>query len=363
MKFPIRLFGFFNLLILSGSLTFPLAGQSETTFWQLQDSGVTASLRGLCVVDSQTVWASGSGGTVIKTIDGGQHWQNVSVPDAEKLDFRDLHAFDSETAVLLTAGQPARVYRTDNGGSTWALQFEHPNKDSFFDAISFFDNQHGIAMSDPVDDRVLLIETLDGGKIWKELAAQRRPLKERGEAGFAASGTNMRVVGDSVYIALGGAEKDQAEEASRVVVSHDRAQSWTAASVPMPRNASSGIFSMVFMDAQNAFVVGGDYLNQANRQGIAARSQDGGKTWTTPSGDPPRGYRSGLGVGRTASQTLMVAVGPKGTDISLDLGRNWTAASDQGFHAVQFTSDGKMGWASGADGVVGRWNPKHRFLK
>ena len=116
-----------------------------------------------------------------------QHWQNVSVPDAEKLDFRDLHAFDSETAVLLTAGQPARVYRTDNGGSTWALQFEHPNKESFFDAISFFDNQHGIAMSDPVDDRVLLIETLDGGKIWKELAAQRRPLKERGEAGFASS--------------------------------------------------------------------------------------------------------------------------------------------------------------------------------
>ena len=354
-----RLFISVSLLMLSSSPTSLLVGQSEIAIWQLRESGVTSSLRGLCVVDSETVWASGSGGTVIKTVDGGHHWENVSVPDAENLDFRDLHAFDSRTAVLLTAGQPARVYRTDNGGSTWGLQFEHPNKKSFFDAISFFDHQHGIAMSDPVDDRVLLIETLDGGETWKELPAARRPIKEKGEAGFAASGTNMRVVGDSVYIALGGAEKDQSEDSSRVVVSHDRAHSWAAASVPMPRNASSGVFSMVFIDPQNAFVVGGDYLNQSERQGIAARSQDGGKTWVTPSGKLPRGYRSGVALGRMKNQAFLVAVGPKGTDISWDLGQNWSAASDQGFHAVQFTTDGTVGWASGADGALGRWNPKH----
>ncbi len=328
--------------------------------WDLQNSGVTASLRGLSVVDSNTAWSSGSGGTVVKTVDGGKTWKDVSVVDAGDLDFRDIHAFDSQTAVILSAGQPARVYRTEDGGANWQLQFEHPDEKSFFDALSFFDKQHGIAMSDPVDNRVLLIETLDGGKTWAELPAQRRPVKQRGEAGFAASGTNMRVVGDSVFIALGGAEKDQAETSSRIVFSNDRAKAWQQAVVPMPRNPSSGIFSMVFIDPQTAVVVGGDYLNQQERDGTAACSQDGGKTWSRP-GKLPRGYRSGVAAGRQDGHTILVAVGPAGTDVSLDLGQSWQAASDQGFHAVQFTPDGKRAWASGADGTIGRWNGKPVF--
>ncbi|MCH2183504.1 MAG: YCF48-related protein [Mariniblastus sp.] len=345
-------------IVLVGWMSHGLFAQtSETPFWQLQDSGVEASLRGLSVVNAKTVWASGSGGTVIKTVDGGESWHDVSPAGAKELDFRDIHAFDSSRAVILSAGQPARVYRTEDGGAHWTLQFEHPDEKSFFDALSFFDEQHGIAMSDPVDDRVLLIETIDGGKTWTELPAERRPRKERGEAGFAASGTNMRVVGDSVFIALGGGEENQSEPTSRVVFSPDRGHSWQAASVPMPRNPSSGIFSMVFIDPQTAVVIGGDYLNQTVRNGTTARSEDGGQTWSVPTGEPPRGYRSGIAAGRQKDRTCLVAVGPLGTDLSWDRGQTWQAASDQGFHAVQFTPDGKRAWASGADGAVGHWPP------
>lgn len=362
MKLNVVCFWWAGLVLISWMSHSVVSAQSvEQQPWELQNSGVTASLRGLSVVDSNTAWSSGSGGTVIKTVDGGKNWKDVSVADAGDLDFRDIHAFDSRTAVILSAGQPARVYRTEDAGASWHLQFEHPDEKSFFDALSFFDDQHGIAMSDPVDNRVLLIETLDGGKTWAELPARRRPVKQRGEAGFAASGTNMRVVGDAVFIALGGADKGQAETSSRIVFSHDRAKAWQQAVVPMPRNPSSGIFSMVFVDPQTAVVVGGDYLNQQERDGTAACTQDGGKTWSRPTGKLPRGYRSGVAAGQQDGQTLLVAVGPAGTDVSLDLGQNWQAASDQGFHAVQFTPDGKRAWASGADGAIGRWNGKSVF--
>lgn len=328
-------------------------GQSP---WQIQQSGTSASLRGLCVVNDTVVWTSGAEGTVIRTEDAGKNWLKVSVDGADKLDFRDIHAFDAQRAVVISAGQPARVYRTEDGGKSWTKRFEHPNEKSFFDAVSFWDDKHGIAMSDPIDDRVLLIETLDGGKTWKELTSERRPVAQRGEGGFAASGTNMRVIGrQTVLIALGSAEKDQQVKSSRIVFSGDRSKTWSATQVPMPRNPSSGIFSMAFADQKHGIVVGGDYLKQEVAEGNIALTGDGGKTWSKPPGTPPRGYRSGVAYAEQSGKQILVAVGPSGTDISSDGGQNWRAVSDQGFHAVQFAPDRKSGWASGAEGRIAYW--------
>lgn len=322
--------------------------------WKELNTGVTASLRGLCVVDANTIWASGSGGTVVLSEDAGATWLNVSIGEAAELDFRDVHAFDSKKAVVLSAGQPARVYQTVDGGENWELRFEHPDKKSFFDAVSFWDHKHGIAMSDPVDDRLLLIETKDGGATWKELDSSRRPLVERGEAGFAASGSNMCVVYlDSVYIALGGAEEGQSESASRIVYSHNRGRTWSSANVPVPRSQGGGVFSVAFADDQDGIAVGGDYLNPENAKGNIAITTDAGKTWAVPKGTPPRGYRSGVSVRETESGTIWVAVGPGGTDVSIDGGQNWKAATDVGFHAVRMSPN--YGFASGSEGRVAKW--------
>lgn len=331
--------------------------ESKTELWQIQDSGCKASLRGLCVVSEKIAWASGSDGTVLRTVDGGKNWQDCSPKAAKKLDFRDIHAFNDKRAVIVNAGQPARFYLTTDGGKSWKKTFEHPNEKSFFDAVSFWDDKHGIAMSDPIDDRVLLIETLDGGTTWKELPAERRPKKQRGEAGFAASGTNMRVIGkDTVMIALGGAEKEQEEESSRIVISRDRAKTWTAHTVPMPRNESSGIFSIEFTDAKHGIAVGGDYLKQKIVRGNMAVTNNGGRTWTKTKGKPTTGYRSCVVSGKSkVGKPIMIAVGPTGTDVSIDGGKTFANVSSDGFHAVQFTPDGKQAWASGPDGKIALW--------
>ena len=352
MKYVLGLISLILVLPSSNNLA-----TAQDTIWQLQESNSKASLRGLCVVSDQIVWASGSGGTVLRTTDGGKNWKNVSAAGAEKLDFRDIHAFNDRRAVIINAGQPARFYLTTDGGETWKQTFRHKHKKSFFDAVSFWDDQHGIAMSDPVDDRVLLVETTNGGKSWKELPAERRPEKKRGEAGFAASGTNMRVVGkDTVIIGLGGAEEEQQEKTSRVVISSDRAKTWKSYEVPMPRNMSSGIFSIAFAGEKLGIAVGGNYVEQEITPGNMALTTDGGKTWKRTSGKPTSGYRSGVAFGKNRiGKRVVVAVGPTGTDVSIDDGKTFGNVSKEGFHAVQFTPDRKHGWASGADGRIAKW--------
>ncbi len=336
-----------------------LVGQA-TTFachdvWQRQTSGVDASLRGLSVVDENTIWASGSAGTVLRSVDAGQHWRNVAVAEASELDFRDIHAFDAEHAVVISAGQPARIFRTADGGQSWRLCFEHPDERSFFNAISFFDDQHGIAMSDPVAGRLLLLESRDGGKTWNQLPQKRRPATTAGEAGFAASGTNMRVVGDAVFIALGGAAPPDRKPNSRLVYSPDRGLSWREVNVPIARSESSGIFSLVFVNPRQAIAVGGDFRIPDQHKDNIAITNDAGQSWLVPDGQPPRGYRSAVACGRQGQQTIAICVGPNGTDISLDDGRTWSVASDQGFHTIAFSPDGQHAWAAGADGRIGKW--------
>ena len=171
---------YFRRLTLGLSLFLGLPGNGladENTVWKELNTATDASLRGLCVVDEQIVWASGSQGTVLLSTDAGVVWKNVSVHQAGELDFRDIHAFDAQNATVLSAGQPARIYQTEDGGKNWSLRFEHPDERSFFDALSFWDQKHGIAMSDPVDGRVLLIETRDGGRSWHDLRREHRPVR------------------------------------------------------------------------------------------------------------------------------------------------------------------------------------------
>src|SRR5262245_34254434 len=127
--------------------------QVSSAQWIKQNVDTTASFRGLSVVNEKIVWASGTGGTVIRTIDGGKTWRVMTVPGADKLDFRDVEAFDANTAYILSIGngESSRIYKTTDGGKTWTEQFRNKNEKAFFDAIACWDVNNCIAMSDPVD--------------------------------------------------------------------------------------------------------------------------------------------------------------------------------------------------------------------
>ena len=324
--------------------------------WKFASVDTDASFRGLHVYSKRDVWASGSKGTIVNTNDGGETWRVMTVPGAEELDFRDIHAIDEGTVVAMTSGTPARIYRSTTAGSSWKLCYENKDEKVFLDALSFLDDRRGVVMGDPIGDGLFLLATRDGGNTWKPF--KKVPRVKPGEAGFAASGTNMTTVGSKrVYIGLGSHLDGQVSQTSRVIFSVDSARSWKQTSLPIARGKSAGIFSICFADEKYGVAVGGDYEKPDDDSSNYATTRDGGRTWTTPSAkEPPSGFRSCVSLWRRYNREInMIAVGTNGTDRSTDLGNKWRRVSNEGFNAVDFGPDGRVGWAVGADGRIAKW--------
>jgi photosystem II stability/assembly factor-like uncharacterized protein len=327
--------------------------------WTPQPSGTTARFRGVSAASKSVVWASGSGGTFARTTDGGATWHSTVMPGAGGLDFRDAEAVDANTAYLLSIGpgEQSRIYKTTSGGSDWTLQFTNRNAKAFFDSFAFWDSLTGIAMSDPVDGRFILIKTTDGGKNWKELPRENFPPALEGEGGFAASGTCIAVEGSkNVWFATGGASL------ARVFRSTDGGNSWKVATTPITAgNASSGIFSIAFKDAKHGVIVGGDYKKETEGGSNVAITNDGGATWTLAKGPRPSGFRSAVAYIPDSRKPVLVAVGPSGSDYSTDDGASWSSIESPGYHALSFARASGEGWAVGETGRIGKL--ASRFLK
>ena len=328
-----------------------LSASTASAQWEAQSSGTTARLRGVSVVNASVAWASGDKGTYARTADGGKTWAASVVPGAEGLDFRDVDAFDAETAYLLAIGEgeKSRIYKTTDGGRRWVLQFQNRRPKAFFDALAFWDRDHGIAVSDPVDGRFLVIRTSDGGATWEEMPPAGMPEALSGEGAFAASGTCVAVSGlRHAWFGTGG------PQGARVFRSDDGGRTWKVSPVSfMGGKTTAGVFSIVFADARRGVIVGGDYAQEKESKGNAALTSDGGRTWRPVKGAGPRGYRSCVARVRHKRRDALVAVGPTGSDYSTDGGRSWRVLGKEGFHSASFK--GAAGWAVGEQGRVAKF--------
>jgi photosystem II stability/assembly factor-like uncharacterized protein len=346
----------------------------QDSVWELMPTPSTASLRGLHVLDAETIWASGSQGTVIHSNNQGREWQVRTIPGAETLDVRDLHVFDKQNILAMTSGTPARLYRTDDAGVHWKMVFESNDPRVFLDSIAFVNNKSGLVMGDPVEGRLFLLHSQDAGWTWKSVT--EAPMLEIGEAGFAASGTNMTVINDTHWaIGLGGdvpfepsdledsenrgAKNNQngSPKYSRIVIVDAGLEHWRIVDTPMRRHESGGIFSLVFVDSHVGIAVGGDYKEPEFAKQHIATTIDGGATWTIPtSGQQPTGFRSCVAIRPVKdNESTLIAVGTNGTDVSSDLGQTWRRVSDLALHSVQFSPDGRCGWGVGSHGKIAKW--------
>jgi photosystem II stability/assembly factor-like uncharacterized protein len=328
------------------ALALALAQANAHAQWQKQTIGSSADFRGLAVVSKEIAWASGTQGTFAHTIDGGKHWQVGTVPQAAKLDFRDVKAFGKNTAYLMSAGAgPAsRIYKTEDGGASWSLQFTGSNPETFLDALAFWDQAHGIALGDPVKGKFELIGTADGGIHWKPLTDTNLPAALANEGAFAASGSCLVAHGShDVWFGTGGGK------AARVFHSDDRGQTWTASETPVSAGIpSAGIFSVAFRDSKNGLIVGGNYARPDELGATAARTTDGGKTWALFERRLP--YRSAVGW----AKDRWIVVGTSGSNASVDEGTTWKQLDHENYNAVGFTQTGE-GWAVGPKGRIARF--------
>jgi photosystem II stability/assembly factor-like uncharacterized protein len=327
-----------------------------------QDSGVAVRLRGISAVDAKVAWASGREGTVLRTVDGGAHWQAMHVPGAEKLDFRDVEGFSADRAIVLSIGPGAdsRVYRTDDAGRSWQLALQNADPRAFFDCMAF-DGERGWMLGDPVDGAFQVYASTDGGRTWA-LQPGGMPPAEKDEAAFAASGTCIATTpwGGRMVVGGGGAARAFVDSGDGDGNAHDISGAtagaspiaWSAYATPIPaRVPAAGIFSAA-PAGSDMLLVGGDFEHEAapGSAALAQRHDDGSlKVSALPD---PRGYRSGVACAGDA-RPRCVAVGPSGVDVLVD-GR-WQALSDTGYDAVDLAADGSgSGWASGDKGRIAR---------
>ncbi len=350
--------------------------------WYLQDAHTSASLRGIHAVSDQIAWASGTGGTVLRTLDGGLHWEHCATPPgAESLDFRGIQAFDASTAIVMSSGKGdlSRLYKTRDGCKSWKLLFTNPDKDGFWDAIQFLNRDEGVLLGDPVDHMFSVMLTFNGGNKW-ERQSLRTTEDINGESVFAASNSSLLLSSSLGYrqFCTGGHGGPRLITFSASIVNdtpgnyepdhyklhYFREQGAEHLQTKYPSFDSSGCFSI----ARNVplgitVVVGGNFQKPDDRDDTAWTSaiiRSKVTDWSSfhPSDTPPHGYRSA--VTYDAAHKLWITVGPNGTDISTDDGRNWRALRplpSQPADADQHWNALSLPFVVGPNGRIGRLNP------
>lgn len=325
-----------TLLLALLACAFPLQAQVRIV---PQHSGVDVRLRGISAVNDTVAWASGQQGTVLRTTDGGLHWQAMRVAGAERLDFRDVEGFDADTAVVLSIGpgESSRIYRTSNGGRNWILVLQNADPRAFFDCMAF-EGERGWMLGDPVDGRFQVYATHDRGTSWR--IESEGPQAADGEAAFAASGTCIARTRDATIVGSGGST-------SRLHARTDAVDSWAGIDSGMSRGiASAGVFSLDAL-REGGIAVGGDYMRESEAGNAVFWRITGGEAriQTLPA---PRGYRSGIACANDALPCI--AVGPAGVDGWDDT--VWSPVTDTGYDAIDLA--GANGWVSGDDGRIAR---------
>lgn len=325
-------------------LLFCAAGLYGQRLEKLHEGNET-SIRGMSIPNDSVAWLSGSRGSVALSTDAGNTWQWKTVAGYEKTDFRSIAAFSDSVALIVSAGSPAVVLRTTNGGEQWTKVYEDARDAIFFDGVAFWDDSTGLAFGDPIEGYMQLLRTEDGGITWNDISHEAAVKLENGEAGFAASGSGIRTgPHGSIWIGTGGSK-------ARLWYSYNHGNSWTPYAVPIEQgSASKGIFALAVNDDRKVIAVGGDYENERNNNNVIQISTNGTE-WKAPQ-NRLSGYKSGVEM--VGEGKVVVATGTSGVDVSLDGGTIWKTIADTSLHVVRSSPSGKLVLLAGGNGRVYR---------
>jgi len=268
------------------------------------------------------------------------------------LQFRDVQGVSPKVAYLMSIGSNAptdfRIYKTENGGATWTLQFENQLSGAFYDCFAFWTPNKGIAHSDSVNGVFPDLRTTDG-TTWQSISANMPPAFP-GEGSFAASGTCVATQGgQNAWIATG------ASTVARILATHDGGDTWNAYNTPLVTGPAAGGFTVAFRNPYHGIVGGGDLDPNDPNNARTATSSDGGMTWTLTNPPPVTGAIFGLAYAQGAgdgSRTVVVTANDGGAAWTPDEGTTWfTLPGVSGYWAVAVASP-KAGWLVGTNGRI-----------
>ncbi|CAN5246302.1 hypothetical protein BH23BAC2_BH23BAC2_12400 [soil metagenome] len=294
----------------------------------LEDS---VSVRAIEVMGSNLAFAASRGWYGLYNDATGDLKVNLQEHDSVPPEFRAVASTDNDF-FMLSVGTPALLYKTGDTGRM-ELVYKEDHEKAFYDAMTFWNNEEGIAMGDPTDNCLSVIVTRDGGQTWTKLECNILPAVEEGEAAFAASNSNIAVAGNKAWILSGGMR-------SRIFHTADKGNSWEVFETPLIQGAATtGGYSMDFYNEKVGIIAGGDYTNVGGNTNNIAVTTDGGKNWKVVSDGRGPGYLSAVRYIPGKEGNEIVAVGPEGIFYSENTGENWEKLSSEAFHTVRFVTD------------------------
>lgn len=289
------------------------------------------SIRAIEVINDSTIYLAANVGQIGVTTDLGKTWDFQTLrQDTLKPSFRAIAKTD-ESVFIMSIESPALLYKWKDGVQTLVYEETHP--DAFYDAMAFFDNQHGIAIGDPVGGCFSFLLTSDGGNTWNKIPCDKLPEMAAGESAYAASNTNIAIVGDEAWVATGGA-------VARVWHSKDKGQTWEVVETPIQHGGKmTGIYSVDFWDEKQGIVFGGDWDKKESNTANKAVTQDGGNTWQLVGDGVEPGFKSCVKYVPNSRGMKIVAVGTTGISFSEDAGRTWKQIHAEGFYTLRFVNE------------------------
>jgi photosystem II stability/assembly factor-like uncharacterized protein len=257
----------------------------------------------------------------------------------EKTDFRDIEAFDSNTALIMGIDCPAIILKTIDGGNNWFKVFEDTTKGMFLDAMFFKNDKEGKVIGDPINGKLFMASTNNAGDLWQVNDGIKM---DSGEACFASSGSNILLTKDNKkhkeFIITGGLQ-------SNLYI--DRIKN----KIPLLQGKeSTGANSIGYNYKNTLIIVGGDFNKKDSIFGNIAITRNNGKTWQHTK-RPPSGYRSCISF---INKRNWVTCGLNGVDYTKDDGRHFSKISDIGFHVCQKSKNGTSVFFAGSNGKIGK---------
>ena len=309
-----------------------------------QKKGV--SIRGMAVPNTNTIWASGSKGSVAKSVNGGTNFEWMQVQGYETRDFRSIHAWNEKEAIIVAVAAPALILKTKDGGKSWYKVYENADTLMFLDAIHFKNASNGLVVGDPISNHIFLLSSNDKGEHWNEVPSNyfKTPL-EKGEAFFASSGSNIAQLSKDDFLVSGGLR-------SRLWINGE------AMDIPIIQGGkSTGANSMAISpDGNNIMIVGGDFMKDTSRlqNAVGLKLSKRKSTWVVEKFiGHPNGYRSGVDY---LTNSILIACGTTGVDISINKGISWELISNESFHVVRKQPNTKAIFLAGSGGRIGYYS-------
>lgn len=292
------------LFLLSNSIVFSQSG------WYYQNFGGN-DLNSIRFVNSNTGWAVGYNGTIMKTTNGGSNWSVQSVGAGyilESVDFADVNT--GWTVGWNFSG--GKIFKTTNGGTNWLAQSSGIDYDLY--STDFINASTGWI----VGSFGTILKTTNGGTNW---LLQNGPFSDYYSVIFTNVNTGWAV-------GLSG----------KIVKTTNGGTNW----ISQTSGVSDDLFSVCFTDANTGWAVG--------LHARILKTTNGGTNWSVQSIGATQFFES---VDFANASTGWV-VGSGGILNTTNGGTNWTqqiTGTTNSFFSVDFIND-STGWVAGFNGRI-----------